>query len=149
MPVEVPKEPKKFTTVYDNFKGVDFTNDSTNVWHRRSPDAVNMLPDDSGRPFKRTGWEVVVTAEKLAEALGADDTSILKCHYFELAGLDHILIFATGGVFVYRLMEESADGDTIQIDDYELLSVANGYAGDSTDPDCYLSYHNLDQTSQS
>jgi len=126
MAIELPAAQKVHTHVYDNFKGVDFTNDSTNVWHRRSPDGVNMLPDDSGRPFKRTGWEVAVTIEELESAIG--DTEILKCHYFELAGIDHVMIFCSGGVFVYRE------------DNCELLSTSNGYTGDSTDPDCYSSY---------
>lgn len=58
MPVDVPKEPKKNTTVYDNFKGVDYTNDASNVFRRRSPSGKNMLPDLDGRPRKRPGWEV-------------------------------------------------------------------------------------------
>lgn len=140
MPLEVPKSPTIRTTVYDNLKGVDFTNDSTNIWHRRSPDAVNMLPDESGRPFKRTGWEEIVTADHLAELLGVDDATILKCHYFELAGLDHILIFTQGGIFVYRKFEEDVGGEMTMVDDYQLLSPANGYEGDSTDVDCYSSY---------
>ena len=126
MAMELPAAQKVHTHVYDNFKGVDFTNDSTNVWHRRSPDAVNMLPDDSGRPFKRTGWEVVVSVDELSTALGKD-TQILKCHYFELAGTDHVVVFAEGGVFVYY------DGET------HLLTTPE-YDGDSTDIDCYTSY---------
>ena len=77
MTIELPAAQRVQTRVYDNLKGVDFTNDSTNVWHRRSPDAVNMLPDESGRPFKRTGWEVAVSAEELASALGLETLEIL------------------------------------------------------------------------
>ena len=58
MPVKVPEEPKTYTTVYDNFKGVDFTNDPSNVYRRRSPSGKNMLPDLDGRPYKRTGWDI-------------------------------------------------------------------------------------------
>lgn len=121
MRLAVPSEPKVRTTVYDNFKGVDFTNDSTNVWHRRSPDGFNMLPDESGRPFKRTGWEVVVSSSDLATALSKDSVTILKCHYFELAGIDHIIIFTDGGVFKYA---------------EDTLSLLTG----STDIDCFSSY---------
>lgn len=127
MAIELPAAPRVYTTKYDNFKGVDFTNDSTNIWHRRSPDAVNMLPDDSGRPFKRTGWEVVVTTEELAEALSADSVEILKCYYFELAGIDHVIIFVKGGVFAYA-------------DDTLTLLAPPNVSGDSTDVDCYASY---------
>ena len=140
MAIELPAAQKVHTHVYDNFKGVDFTNDATNVWHRRSPDGYNMLPDDSGRPFKRTGWEVVVTAEQLATALSVESAEILKCYYFELAGIDHVIIFANGGVFVYRQMEQIVNGETVTVDGYELLSTDNGYASNSTDIDCYASY---------
>ena len=58
MPINVPKKPKVYTTKYDNFRGVDFTNDPSNVWSHRSPNAKNMTPDLSGRPWKRTGWKV-------------------------------------------------------------------------------------------
>ena len=143
MPLEVPASPKVRTTEYTNFRGVDFTNDSTNVWYRRSPDAVNMLPDDSGRPFKRTGWEVVVTAEQLATEVSVtvDELEILKCYYFELAGLDHIIIFTNKGLFVYK-QEETLDDENnvVYIDSYELLAPANGYSGDSRDEDCYLGF---------
>lgn len=110
MPINVPKAPRIYTTTYDNFRGVDFTNDPSNVWYRRTPDGVNMLPDEAGRPFKRTGWEKVITANDIAEKY-ADDNSlsyvpsevtIRKCYYFELAGVDHIIIFTNYGVFVYR-----------------------------------------------
>lgn len=63
MPVEVPESPKVFTTVYDNFRGVDFTNDASNVWKHRSPNGLNMLPDLDGRPYKRTGWKIDKSAE--------------------------------------------------------------------------------------
>ena len=40
MAMELPASPKVYTTKYDNFKGVDYTNDATNVWRRRSPTGV-------------------------------------------------------------------------------------------------------------
>ena len=61
MAIAVPAQPKVYTTKYDSFKGVDFTNDQTNVWRRRSPTGRNMLPDASGRPFKRHGWEILIS----------------------------------------------------------------------------------------
>lgn len=130
---EIPAAPKVYTTTYDNFRGVDFTNDSTNVWRHRSPDAVNMLPDESGRPFKRTGWEVAVAADELAEALGLETIEILKCHYFELAGADHVIIFTVGGVFAYRQEEVTIEGELVWEDVWQLLD-------GSTDEDCYSSY---------
>lgn len=110
MTMEIPSAPKVNTTVYDNFRGVDYTNDPSNIWHRRTSDGMNMLPDEAGRPFKRTGWEKVITADnfadKFAEDTGASyspsEITIRKCYYFELAGLDHIVIFTNYGVFIYR-----------------------------------------------
>ena len=29
MPLQTPSEPKRYTTVYSDFRGVDFTNDQT------------------------------------------------------------------------------------------------------------------------
>lgn len=120
MPINVPDNPKVYTTKYDNFKGVDFTNDETNIWHRRSPTGTNMLPDASGRPFKRHGWEIMITNEELCTELGTDNCSILKCAYFELAGKDHIVIFTNQGVLFYN-----------QTDGFTALSV---------DEDCYYGF---------
>lgn len=109
MPIDVPNNPKVYTKVYDNFKGVDFTNDMSNVWYRRTPDGVNMLPDEAGKPFKRTGWKKEITAEQFAELYASDneesvpsEITIRKCYYFELAGQDHIVVFTNYGVFIYR-----------------------------------------------
>ena len=71
MAIELPAAQKVYTTTYDNFKGVDFTNDSTNVWRRRSPTGTNMLPDASGRPFKRNGWYVLLSKEDICDAFSA------------------------------------------------------------------------------
>lgn len=119
MPINVPDNPKIYTATYDNFKGVDFTNDSTNIWRRRSPTGVNMLPDESGRPFKRHGWEVLISNNELCEELEVTSCQIEKCSYFELAGIDHIVVFTTDGVIFY------ADGEV---------------KAKNTEYDCYSSY---------
>lgn len=118
MPINVPDNPRVYTTKYDNFKGVDFTNDATNVWRRRSPTGVNMLPDESGRPFKRHGWNILISNSELCSALGVESCSINKCSYFELAGVDHIVVFTNEGVVFY----------------------ADGVKDTSIDTDCYGSY---------
>ncbi len=102
MAIPVPDEPKINTTKYDNFKGVDLTNDHTNVWRRRSPTGLNMLPDASGRPFKRTGWEILIDHETICNILGVGDCIINKLAYFELAGQDHLVIFADSGVIFFN-----------------------------------------------
>ena len=89
MSLTVPSAPKIKTTEYQSFRGVDYTNDPSNVWYRRTPDGVNMLPDEAGRPFKRTGWKKVVTADDFADLYSTDtgsaapsEVTINKCHYF-------------------------------------------------------------------
>ena len=63
MALEIPKNPKVYTTKYENFRGVDFTNNPTKVRYRRSPSGKNMLPDASGVPFKRHGWKKHIRKE--------------------------------------------------------------------------------------
>lgn len=108
MPLQAPEEAKKYTTAYSDFRGVDFTNDPTNVWKRRSPTGLNMSPDMSGRPWKRTGWTVELTAEDFAAAYkentGADyaeEIEILNLYSFTLGGQDHLIVFCNCGVFAY------------------------------------------------
>lgn len=123
MAIDVPNSPKVMTTTYDNFKGVDFTNDATNVWHRRSPTGTNMIPDASGRPFKRKGWEILLSQEELCDILGEVECEITKVEYFELAGVDHIVVFTNVGVIFYS----------------ELFDAESQYVI-SKDNDCFGSY---------
>lgn len=126
MPINVPSNPKIYTTKYENFRGVDFTNDPTNIWYRRSPTGTNMLPDAAGRPFKRHGWEVLITNEDLCNAFGVVSCDITKCSYFELAGEDHLAIFTTAGLAFYK-------GDLDQNGDVVFTDI-------STDVNCFSNY---------
>lgn len=106
--MEIPKEPSKYTTVYSDFKGVDFTNDSTNVFKRRSPDAVNMTPGFDGKPRKRHGWEIKFTKNDFVKLYNQTTGSSYigqvipeRMHYFELGGVDWIAIFNNLGLFFY------------------------------------------------
>lgn len=114
MAIKIPEEPKVYTTVYDNFKGVDFTNDPSNVWRRRSPSGLNMLPDLDGRPYKRKGWKIVIPKNDFVDI--SDVTGVgfepYRTYYFELGGVDYLMLFNSYGVFSY-------DGDTLRyIDEY-------------------------------
>ena len=93
MPLEMPSEPKVYTSVYSNFKGVDFTSDSTKVFKRRSPDALNMIPDDGGVPYKRTGWRVEYTPPKGQEGKVRDMWS------FDYGGQSHVLYAKGAGIY--------------------------------------------------
>lgn len=101
MPVPVPKEDKVYTTVYDNFKGVDFTNDASNVFRRRSPNGKNMLPDLDGRPYKRKGWKIDIPAEDFMTAAGyvGSGFTTKRIHHFSMGAQDYMMIFTTIGVF--------------------------------------------------
>lgn len=103
MPLETPDEPKKYTTVYSDFRGVDFTNDPSMVWKRRSPTGLNMTPDMNGLPMKRTGWNVEVTQAmfKTAYPYSVGDVEIKNIYSFELGGKDHMIIFCNCGVFAF------------------------------------------------
>ena len=69
MPISVPNSPKVLTTKYQNWRGVDYTNDPSNVWYRRSPNGLNMLPNLDGQPFKRHGWKVEFIPDDFADAM--------------------------------------------------------------------------------
>lgn len=50
------------TTIYNKFRGVDFSSDPCLVDKSRSPDAQNVITDGAGTPEKRMGWRTVTTA---------------------------------------------------------------------------------------
>ena len=101
MAVEVPKEAKKETKIYDNFKGNDRTNDPSNVYIRRSPGGKNMLPDASGRPFKRKGWKIEYPYTDFLTAAGSQASGFIpkRIHHFSLGGQDYMVFFNSLGVF--------------------------------------------------
>lgn len=57
----VPDAPKLYTQKLDNFKGVDFANNETQVKPYRSPYAQNIISDLSGKPVKRAGYETITS----------------------------------------------------------------------------------------
>lgn len=56
---KVPASPKLYTVNIEQFKGVDFSNNPTQVANGRSPDAVNMISNQAGFPIKTQGYELV------------------------------------------------------------------------------------------
>ena len=104
MPVSVPNSPKVLTTKYQNWRGVDYTNDPSNVWYRRSPNGLNMLPNLDGQPFKRNGWKVEFTAQDFIETSGITGVSEVeqyKVDYFELGGAEYLWFYTSIGCFYY------------------------------------------------
>ena len=47
--------------VFDDFLGVDFTSSETEVDARRSPNCVNMIADNTGRPRLRDGFSKIIS----------------------------------------------------------------------------------------
>lgn len=69
MAIPVTPEPKVNRTVYENFKGVDFSKDESQVDKNHSPYCVNMISDKGGQPEKRVGWRVLGMMEKPVNAM--------------------------------------------------------------------------------
>lgn len=90
---DIPKR-QTSTLKLERFCGVDLTSGVVNVDRSRSPDAVNIMPDEDGFPKKRPGWR----CEKKYSA------RIYGAHRFVKGGVEKVLIH-TGT----RLM----DGDTV------------------------------------
>ncbi len=63
MAIRVSPAPKPLRTVYDNFKGVDFSTDDLLVDKNHSPYCLNMISDKGGQPEKRAGWRILKTVE--------------------------------------------------------------------------------------
>ena len=55
----IPASPKIYSLNIESFKGVDFTNNATQVSKSRSPDAVNMISNLDGFPVKRSGFSLI------------------------------------------------------------------------------------------
>lgn len=65
-----PKKARpRHTTVYNRFKGVDFSIDASLVDKDRSPYAPNLIADVGGMPEKRLGWRVLHQIEQPVHGL--------------------------------------------------------------------------------
>ncbi len=83
MPIKISPTRKLRTKVYDEFLGVDFSQDAILVDKRRSPYSVNMISDKSGQPEKRVGFKTLFEVEKpiFAMANGSiDGVEIILVH---------------------------------------------------------------------
>ena len=84
------------TTIYSQFKGVDFTADSTLVDRSRSPYAVNIMSVAGGRPEKRPGYRTVCTFPEEVHA----------AYSYRKDGQTHIIVHA--GTKLYRVEDGAA-----------------------------------------
>lgn len=67
-PIEqgTPAQVRSYAKAYAQFRGVDFSTDSTQVADERSPEAQNIISDMQGYPEKRVGWRYI---HKLTEPI--------------------------------------------------------------------------------
>ena len=67
----------------ENFRGVDFANNPTQVAKNRSPDARNIISDLAGKPVKRNGYETLETFDGQINGifrLKTDDVEFILVH---------------------------------------------------------------------
>ena len=81
---KVPKSPQKSIQLLEDFRGVDFTNASSNIDVNRSPNCQNMIRDVPGKVRKSLGWHTVKTYDEESSINGVfylvkDDTPIVHC----------------------------------------------------------------------
>lgn len=82
--VTVPSQPAPSTTIYGNLKGVDYSVDASQVKPNRTPDGLNMIPDESGNPEKRKGWNPLFTTTDKVDNLWSfvlDGERYFLCSY--------------------------------------------------------------------
>lgn len=86
------KEIKKYVKQYQNFLGVDFSTDQTQISPARSPYALNLIPDVAGFPEKRPGWK----------SLHNYGSEIYGIHYCVLSdGVGRILVHAGTKLYLH------------------------------------------------
>ena len=56
---QAPRQPARYCTRYQKFRGVDFSTDPALVDASRSPFAPNLISDAGGMPEKRPGWRTL------------------------------------------------------------------------------------------
>jgi hypothetical protein len=108
----VPASPKVYTERLENFKGVDFANNATQVQTYRSPDAQNIISDLAGKPVKRTGYFTLATFEGQINGifrLATENVEKILVHAgTKLYEWNHDGdIFASSGAIVYSDMNNS------------------------------------------
>lgn len=89
MALKVPNSPATNTIVYNDLKGVDFSQDASLIDRRHSPDMLNMISDEGGNPVKRKGWEVLKTIEDFNHW---NDNRITNLWAYSMNGTDYLLV---------------------------------------------------------
>lgn len=95
--VKVKSLPKR-TTVYNKFRGVDFSTDPSLVDAYRSPYALNIISDMAGMPEKRLGWRCI---HNMAEAGGG----VNGLYYGDIGGEGGKMLLAHIGTKLYEFSD--------------------------------------------
>jgi len=85
---------RKETTIYNKFKGVDFSVDSSLVDKERSPFAPNLIADIGGMPEKRLGWRTLHTMEQPINGL----------FFGEINGVDTFIAHGGTKLYIWNLL---------------------------------------------
>lgn len=86
------------TTIYGDFRGVDFSTDAALVDTYRSPYAINMLADTGGMPEKRPGWRVLQNL----------DAPIHGIWFLQKDGVTHYVAHGGDKLYTWTEDEEAA-----------------------------------------
>lgn len=87
---ELPAAPTVRTTIYNDFKGVDFTTDPSLVYKKRSPTGTNMISDNGGNPKKRTGWKVEKAHTEAKETVFNDTVEPVDSASYQMCRLNNV-----------------------------------------------------------
>ena len=94
------------TTVYDRFRGADFSTDPSLVDPSRSPLCTNLVADEGGMPEKRCGWRVLHRFTEPAAPGNDPPAPVNGLHRGVFNGAGQLLVHA--GTRLYRY-DESTD----------------------------------------
>lgn len=86
----LPTAPTVHTTIYNDLKGVDFSNDPSLVYKKRTPTGLNMISDEGGNPKKRTGWEVKKSASGDKKTIFNGEVTPIASSSYEVCRLNGI-----------------------------------------------------------
>ena len=92
------------TTIYNKFKGADFSTDPSQVDESRSPMPLNLVADEGGFPEKRLGWRTVYQFAGQINGI------------FTLTVQDETYLFVHHGSKISRYDEKTGEATEIKTD---------------------------------
>lgn len=92
MALKVPNSPATNTIVYNDLKGVDFSQDASLIDRRHSPDMLNMISDEGGNPVKRKGWEELININDFDFGMEVTSAKIHKLWNYTIDNTEKIFV---------------------------------------------------------